>query len=187
MTDARVLRSRADLRQALFDLLQSSAWEQITIRDITDRAGVGYTTYFRHYANKDALLDDLAAEEIAALNALTAPIYDAVDSRAACLALCSFVEAHRPLWSVLLTGGAALVVRAELLRLGRAATLARRNAGWLPPDLGATLAVSAIVELLSWWLRQPDAHPAEWVAEIMDRIAIAPAERASGVKGGASP
>lgn len=175
VTDLRVRRNRAALRQALLDLLQTQPFDRITIRDITERAGVGYTTYFRHYANKESLLDDLAAEEIAGLVAMTLPVYDAADSLAACVALCRFVDAHRALWSALLTGGAESFVRGELLRQGRVASAGRAPRGWLPPELGLNLAVSAIVELLAWWLRQSAPMPAERVAEIMDRIAISPA------------
>jgi AcrR family transcriptional regulator len=180
MPDARVRRSRADLRQALLELLPSQPWESITIRDIAGRAGVGYTTYFRHFPNKDALLEDVAAEEIAALSAHTVPIYNAADSRAACLALCQFVDAHRPLWSALLTGGAAPVVREELLRQGGAASVAHDDATGLPTELGLTLAVSAIIEILTWWLRQADPLPASRIADIMDGVAIRPAERQWG-------
>ena len=61
VTDPRVLRSRAGLSQALLELLESTPLEQITIRDIAATAGVGFTTYYRHYPSKEALLQDLAA------------------------------------------------------------------------------------------------------------------------------
>jgi len=173
--DARVRRSRAGLRQALLDLLQAKPLEQITIRDIAESAGVGYTTYFRHYPSKEALLDDLAAEEIQRLCDLTLPVYDSADSFAACLALCGYVDRHRVLWSALLTGGAAGTVREGLLRQGRAAAVTR-SPGWLPADLGVMLAVSVTVELMTWWLRQADPLPAAHIAEILDRVAISPAE-----------
>ena len=31
----------------------------VTIRDITERADVAYATFFRHYEDKDALLDEV--------------------------------------------------------------------------------------------------------------------------------
>jgi AcrR family transcriptional regulator len=186
VNDARVRRSRAGLRRALLELLQAKPLEQITIRDIADSAGVGYTTYFRHYPSKEALLDDLAADEIERLCDLTLPVYDAADSFSACLALCRYVDGNRPLWSTLLTGGAAGAVRDALLRQGRAAS-ASRAPGWLPEDLGVVLAVSVTVELMTWWLRQPDPLPAARIAEILDRVAISPAEgkrpAASGAAG----
>ncbi len=42
---------------ALLELLERQPLEAITIREITDAAGVGYATFYRHYATKAALLD----------------------------------------------------------------------------------------------------------------------------------
>jgi AcrR family transcriptional regulator len=161
------------LRQALLALLESTPLEQITIRDIAAAAGVGYTTYYRHYTDKEALLRDLAAEEVRRLSELTIPVYDEADSRAACLALCAYVDGRRSLWSALLTGASGFV-REEMLRQGREAA-AERPPGWLPGDLGIVLSATVIVELLAWWLRQPDPPPAALMADVLDRTVISPA------------
>jgi AcrR family transcriptional regulator len=174
MIDLRVRRSREGLRAALLDLLEARAFEDITIREVAARAGVGYTTFFRHYPGKEALLDDVAADEIRSLTEHAMPIYDSGDPLSACLALCSYVERHRALWSALLTGGAAPIVREEMLKQAREATVARSPAQSLPADLGTALAIAVIVELLSWWLRQSDPWPAARLADVMNRTAIAP-------------
>jgi AcrR family transcriptional regulator len=171
-SDARVLRSRAGLRQALLGLLETRALEQITIRDIAAAAGVGYTTYFRHYPGKEALLQELAAEEVQRLSDYSAPIYDAENSYPACLALCVYVDQHRRLWSALLTGAQGFV-REAMLASGRI-TAEGRPHRWLPKDLGVTLGVAVIIELLTWWLRQEDPPPAEFVAHVLHRTVIAP-------------
>ena len=44
--DPRALRSRKALRNALIELLQEQPLEQISVRDIVARAGVGYATFF---------------------------------------------------------------------------------------------------------------------------------------------
>jgi AcrR family transcriptional regulator len=59
--DARILRSRAAMRRALLELLQEMPIEAITGARIADRAGIGYATYFRHYADVRALLGDTVA------------------------------------------------------------------------------------------------------------------------------
>ncbi|CAN7406072.1 TetR/AcrR family transcriptional regulator [Phenylobacterium sp. LjRoot219] len=173
MTDARVVRNRAGLRQALLDLLEGAPLEQVTVRDIAAKAGVGYTTYFRHYPNKDALLRDLAASEVARLSDLTTPVYDAVDSRAACRAIFAYVDQHRVTWSALLTGAAGFV-RDEMLQRGRQDVATRANS-WLPGDLGVVLGVTVIVELLTWWLRQETPPPIDFMADVLDRTGISPA------------
>ncbi|GAA0307553.1 hypothetical protein GCM10009087_16940 [Sphingomonas oligophenolica] len=175
MDDARVRRSRANLRRAFVDLLTAKPLEQITIRDIAALAGVGYTTYFRHYPNKEALLDEVIAEEIGSLVAYTVPVYDSADSLAACVTLCTYVDQHRPLWTTLLTGGAAGAVKEELLRQGREVSAPRAGENGLPAELGIALAIAVTIELMSWWLRQPCPWPIEKVAEVLNEAGIKPA------------
>src|SRR5579864_7490517 len=84
--DPRAVRSREALRRAFLELLETKALDQITIQQITERAGVGYVTFFRHHGTKEALLNEIAAAQIRRLVDLTLPVLDAVDSRAASLA-----------------------------------------------------------------------------------------------------
>lgn len=175
VTDARMLRTRAALRAALLALIEREPFDRITVRDIVAEAGVGYATFFRHHPTKAALLDDIAAEQTRRLMALTLPVLDSADTRATSIALCTYVDEHRGLWSALLTGGAAGAMREEFARLSREAGTTQLPANsWLPTELGVVFGVSATVEILAWWLRQPDDFPLEKIAEILDRLVIAP-------------
>jgi AcrR family transcriptional regulator len=153
--DARAVRTREALRRALLKLLESKPLDQITIRDIAAAAGIGYTTFFRHHPTKEALLNEIAAKQIRRLIALALPAVEAGDTRAASLALCSYVQQHRALWSTLLTGGAAGVLREEFIRLSRPVAASRSPPNhWIPNEVGVLLVISGTIELLSWWLRE---------------------------------
>jgi AcrR family transcriptional regulator len=155
--DARAVRSGVALRDALLRLLGRKPFEQITVRDICAEAGVHYATFFRHYASKEALLDTLAADQIATSVELTLPIRDAGDERGSLHALCAYIDEHRALWSVLLNGGAGATMRAEWLRAARIVAESREPVGsWLPKELGTICSTSLIVETVAWWLAQPD-------------------------------
>jgi AcrR family transcriptional regulator len=170
-TDARVLRTRGALRSALLALLEEKPFDRITVREIVARAGAGYATYFRHYPDKSSLLNDLAAAEIEALLSRTMPILNAKDSRAACLALCTYVDQRRALWSALLTGGAAGTMREQFRRQAlRLVDDPRASDSWIPADLAAVFGVSAVVEILAWWLQHRDALSPGAVAEVIDRL-----------------
>lgn len=172
--DLRMVRTDRSLRQALLALLDRKPFEQISIRDIVAEAGVHYATFFRHHPTKEALLDHVAADQIDRLVELALPVAEAQDERAGFAALCDYVDAHRTLWTALLTGGAAEAMRTELLRVS-VTVAAQRPAPelWLPVELGVACTVNLIVETISWWLRQaPDAcSPAE-VAGILHRLMI---------------
>jgi AcrR family transcriptional regulator len=176
MIDLRVRRSREGLRAALLDLLESKAFEDITIREVAARAGVGYTTFFRHYPGKEALLDDVAADEIRSLTEHAMPIYDSGDPASACLALCSYVERHRALWSALLTGGAAATLKQEFTDQARRLAEEQPAGGRVIPDeLRVIFSVSATVEILAWWLQQQEPYDVNRMAEILDRLVVRPA------------
>jgi AcrR family transcriptional regulator len=174
LADLRVRRSRDGLRTALLQLLESRAFEDITVREIVDLAGIGYTTFFRHFASKEGLLEAVIMVEIENLTNRSLPIYEAADAHGACLALCAYVDEHRQLWSALLIGGAASKVREEMLKQSRAATAAGVSEQSVPSELGIALAVAVILELLSWWLRQPAPWPASRIAQILHDRAIVP-------------
>lgn len=181
-SDARQVRSRSALTRALLELLEEKPFDQLTIREISQRAGTGYATFFRHYATKEALLSDVASEEIADLLARTIPVLHDSNSYESTHALCRHVAEHRNLWTALLTGGAAGIVREEFIRQAR--KLPREFAGpqsWLPADLGVVYGTGGTIDLLAWWLSQAEAYTPEQIAGILNRLIIAPlvgAERA---------
>jgi AcrR family transcriptional regulator len=164
------------LRRALLRLLDLKPLEQITIRDICEVSDVGYTTFFRHHPAKDSLLNEVAAEQIGRLVGLAISVLDTSDTRSASLALCTYVDEHRKLWSTLLTGGAAGAMRSELMRLSTQIAATRARPGiWPPADIATTLVVSSTIELLSWWLRDRKPLTIEQVADILERVIITPA------------
>ncbi len=176
--DARQVRSRNALCGALLELLQEKPFDQLTIREITARARTGYATFFRHYPTKEALLGDVASEEIANLITRTLPILVDTDSLATTLALCGYVDQHRKLWRALLTGGAAAIVREEFIRQARRLVLnmalEMETTEWLPADLGVVYGTGATFDLLAWWLAQEETYAPEDIARILDRLIISP-------------
>jgi AcrR family transcriptional regulator len=185
--DPRAVRSRQALHEALLRLLEAKPLDQITIRDITAEAGIGYTTFFRHHPTKESLLNEVAADQIGCLINLSMPVMDAHDARAGSAALFSFVKAHRPIWSTLLTGGAAGTIRDEFLRQAREIAKARAPAGNpLRAEAGVHLLVSGTIELLCWWLRQSDPLPIDQISEIHDDLVVSPIIEAVA-KVGAAP
>jgi AcrR family transcriptional regulator len=177
LADPRAQKSGQALRAAMLSLLERKPLEQITIREIAAAAGVHYATFFRHHPTKESLLDDVAADQIDRLVALTLPVLDAVDWQASFLALATYVEEHRILWTILLTGGAAGAMRAELLRVSKEVAVGRApRESWIPVELAVICTVSLIVEIVSWWLRQPpEALSVAQVAEMLHRLVLAPA------------
>jgi AcrR family transcriptional regulator len=54
-TDRRILRTRDALGDSLTALMQEKNFDEITVQDVLDRAGVGRSTFYVHYRDKDDL------------------------------------------------------------------------------------------------------------------------------------
>lgn len=174
-TDPRMMRSRRAMTAALMRLLGEKELDQITIEEIAKVAEVGRATFFRHFATKEELLDALASEEISALLTLTIPLVTSANSLESCLALCRYVDERRPLWTALLTGGAASNVRAEFVRQALAhAAQFQHDEGEIPVELGTRYCAGATLDALTWWLEQPKNYPAEKIAGIIESLIIRP-------------
>ena len=72
-TYRRIQRSVSALRNALLELLVEKTFDRISITELTARAGLSYTTFFRHFTDKRevlfsgrSLLEDTYRDVIAA-------------------------------------------------------------------------------------------------------------------------
>ncbi len=173
--DARSVRSRAALRATLVSLLEQKPFDQVTIREIAAKAGIGYATFFRHYPSKDSLLNDLASAQISGLTAVTLPMLISDDTRSTSRKLMEYVAEHSKIWAALLTGGAAGTVKLEFIRQMRQLSAAHGPfESPLPGDLRVAFSVAATLEILAWWLEQGEALSVEQMAAILDRLVLTP-------------
>jgi AcrR family transcriptional regulator len=53
--DRRIVRTRDTLGDALMELIQEKLFDDITVQEVLDRAGVGRSTFYAHYRDKDDL------------------------------------------------------------------------------------------------------------------------------------
>lgn len=55
--DPRIKRTRILINQAFIDLLEEKAFKSITVKDITQKAGINRATFYAHFPDKFALLE----------------------------------------------------------------------------------------------------------------------------------
>ncbi|MBV7505759.1 TetR/AcrR family transcriptional regulator [Bacillus sp. sid0103] len=61
-TDKRILRTKRLIRDALTELMEEKGFEGITVRDLTEKAGINRGTFYLHYHDKFDLLEQSEAE-----------------------------------------------------------------------------------------------------------------------------
>ena len=190
--DRRVRRTRRALAEALIALTEERDFAAVTVRAIAARAGVGYATFFRHYADKEALLADaldVVIDEVIALlardpaAATGARDESPVADREAALGtrLFTYARDHAAICRVLLRGPGAALLLERIVARGTALALAegRGGGGAVPPEIAAHHLVMATLSLLGWWLEHDLPYPPERMGAIYRDLIAAPA-RAGG-------
>lgn len=177
-SDPRSLRSRAALRQTLLLLVKEKPFEHISVREIALRAGITFPTFYRQFATKEALLADVAKDELSRMASLMSLRSDRDNAAVTAKAICEHVQKHRSLWTALLTAGAATVMKDEFVKLTEDWVGARERINpELPADMIAGFVVSAMFEILAWWLRQDGDYPIDLVTQYLELLVLTPATK----------
>lgn len=150
--DRRVARTRAALRSAFNSLFFERGYDGFGVADIASKADVGRSTFYEHYADKQALLSETVAPLLAPL--AEAGVTPAVDPKLSWV-IEHFWENRRRAQTMI--GGGAWVAMTRLLasmietRLTQSAR-PRRNRPALPPHLAASLLARAQMGLIEEWI-----------------------------------
>jgi AcrR family transcriptional regulator len=170
--DRRVQRTRRALRDALVALILERGWEGFSVQDLCERADVGRSTFYIHFADKEELLgwgfDDLRDGLLGLQASEGGPARPLRFSRGLIEHACE----HRPLFRALVGHQSGTVVLRRFSALVR--ELVREDLSALLPagprrDATIAFVAGAFLELLSWSLelRSPPT-PAEVEARFQE-------------------
>lgn len=176
-SDRRVRRTRAALGQALLDLAGERPFERLTVRELVDRADVGYATFFRHYASKEALLLDVFGGVVGELADLLQPTAEQGRLEEAGRQLFEYVARHEAQLRILFAAQRGTAVEREVRAAVEARILASR--GFRPPadvpaDLAAHHLASSSLALVAWWLEHGMPYDAERMGRVYARLVVGP-------------
>lgn len=173
--DRRVKRTQNLLAKALISLTLEQGYETVTIRDITERADIGYATFFRHYPDKEALLQDVIEVVLAELMALLDG--QAQDPEAQGLLIFRYVQEHSELCRVLLSSRSSSALQRQIRAAGVRSTLAQHQSrpdSQVPAEIAANHLVAASIALIQWWLEHTMPYPPERMAAIYRELIVMP-------------
>ena len=183
ITDRRVRRTQKLLGDALIALALEKEIGEITIQEITDRADVGYRTFFRHYSDKDELLKDVLSTVRMEMRELMAPpsfeLFLDPNTKDADLpdstSIFQHVRDNSDLYRLLLFSNRGLVqpLIAFAIEEFRANYDALIDID-IPFDILANHMVSSMITLMRWWLKNDMCHSPDEMGEYAFRLIIQP-------------
>jgi AcrR family transcriptional regulator len=182
-TDRRVRRTQKSLGDALIALALEKDFDEITIQEITDRADIGYRTFFRHYADKDELLNDVLSFVKLEMRELMSPpplqfFTDPnlqVDELPNTRVLFEHVQENSNLYRVLLFSNRGLVQPLKEFAVqefkAHYGTFFETD---IPFEIITNHMISSIITLLRWWLDNDMCYSPEEMGDISNRLIIQP-------------
>ena len=179
--DRRIARTRRELSRALIELALETGYDRISIRALTERADIGYATFYRHYKSKDELLTSyLGAVLQEVQNELKAAKSGYQQSLATFRVLDKYKDAlaialnlpreHRALTSLWQTVYALVTDR-----------YLARDEMVIPLEVSVNHIIQSVSELIRWWLTEGQAYSPEQMARMQTELIISATEQVAVV------
>ena len=174
--DRRVARTRKALGDAIIGLALEKDYQQITVRDLTHYANVGYATFYRHFKSKDELLSYVlqsALEELKNVVAQEDTLYDEA------LASYKYFSQNTRLLRVYVDLPRSNVAR-QLIRKELAEIVVERykerDSTSVPLEVSVIHIIESAHELLRWYLQNTERYSLEEVASIYSDLILGATE-----------
>lgn len=170
--DRRIKRTRRLLGEALVSLALESSYDDVTIKALTQRADVGYATFYRHFKSKDELLTYILLEIVREIkSSIKAELSHYEESlrifqiferhKPACLLTLNLPDDH-PAWLAVWED-----VRKWLIELYTA-----RDETIIPVEVAVNHLFKSCKELARWWVMHGQSYSTEQMALTMSELII---------------
>jgi AcrR family transcriptional regulator len=171
--DQRVRRTRDRLGDALVKLVVQKPFDDITVQDVLDRAGVSRSTFYAHYRDKNDLFLSDAEDFFQGMASALSRFGDKSERVAPVQELFAHIAEVRPFYNALVESGRMH----DVMELGQehfARGIEQRlnelpRAGVIPPDRRGAIArglAGTLFSLLAWWVQ----HGTSLSPEEMDKL-----------------
>ena len=158
-TDPRVRRTEDSLGDALVELMHEKPFEEITVQNVLDRAGVGRSTFYTHFRDKDDLFMNDVDNFFEHMSTMLSRTGEASSRVAPVREIFAHVGESKVFYSALKASGKIH----DVMDLGQAhfARGIERRLAELAPDRSGTAAsrpvmafgfAGAMLALLEWWI-----------------------------------
>jgi len=181
--DRRIQKTKSLLREALGSLIREKPYDAIVVQEILDRANVGRSTFYMHFADKDDLLVSSIHEMLRSVQATKWPSSVKRHERLIRFSLPIFehIHRHRQTGSAKMGAvGRAVIhehlqkVLAELIAHDVKKDLQshRKTTGQIPSDLLVQYVASTFILVLNWWIESQSPLPANDINNLFRELIL---------------
>ncbi len=190
--DRRKLRTKQQLRDALFELILEKGYDLVTIEDITEHANLGRTTFYLHYRDKEQLLlqsiDSIAVDLIKQIdpsllsftnenleykrqNLISAPVK----------LVFRHASENANLYKIILRGEGAFKISnrfRSIINVAAMQIMSIRikelgiNQPELPVEVLANFFAGSLMTLVTWWLENDQPYSVEEMANMFRELVM---------------
>ena len=178
--DRRSRRTRHLVHSALRELLLEKRYEAITVRDILHRAGIGSSTFYTHYYDKEDVKTELIEQLLEQL--LPSMTQPSAEGRIfPSLAIFRHIQQHfqhAPFQALVLGHAEEQVWEMLQTRLNStieqtlASTSLTNHSRQIPSAVATQYLSGAFLNLLAWWIKAEIPYSAEQIDEIFWQLAL---------------
>jgi len=175
--DRRIKRTQRLLQESLIELTLEKGFDAVTIRDITERADVGYTTFFRHYQDKEALLADVLDAMRDEFRDLLLPHSITSNPEETGVLLFEYVIENADLCRVLLSSTNTMVLLRPMQEMGfeeAGVMFPGPQIREIPMDVASSHLMTSLVMLIRWWLDHEMPYTPTQMGKIAATLIIRP-------------
>ncbi|MBI5934604.1 MAG: TetR/AcrR family transcriptional regulator [Chloroflexi bacterium] len=174
-SDRRSQRTRQAIGEAFHHLMMEKGYEAVSIKDIIDRANVGRSTFYAHFADKDDLFASQLDFMLEMLIQHTSQEVSEENPFFPSLGLFQHVQQQWKLYKILswesnslhtqhLQKSISAKIEARLLASGRNLDV--------PPLVAANFIAGGLLSLLKWWLDNKMIYSPEQMDEMFRKLAV---------------
>ncbi len=176
--DRRSQRTDQLVTSAFAELLVEKPYDEIQVQDILDRAGIGRTTFYAHYFDKEDVLNSMAEQSLEMFKnqiARSTAGQQLVPSLELFQHVYESPHEHRALMRGHASGHLWEALQTALCRAiepALATFCAEECAPQIPLSVVSQYLVSTFVTLLKWWLSADLPYPPEQMESIFEQLAL---------------
>jgi len=175
--DQRVRRTRDRLGDALVELLLQKPFDDITVQDVLDRAGVSRSTFYTHYRDKNDLFLSDVEDFFESMATCLSKLGDKSERVAPVQELFAHIREMRPFYNALVESGRvhdvmelgqehfARGIEQRFNEMPRARAIPRDRRGAIAHGLAGSL-----FALLGWWIQHQMPLPPEEMDKLFHRL-----------------